>query len=33
MWAKVRLYAGIIGKLIAEHPHASFPYSQSAAHS
>jgi hypothetical protein len=33
MSAEVGLFAGIIGRPVAEQPHASFPYSQSAAHS
>jgi hypothetical protein len=33
MSAEVRLYAGIIGRLVAEQPHALFPYAQSASDS
>jgi hypothetical protein len=31
MSAEVRLYAGMIGRLVAEQPHAPFPYAQSAS--
>jgi hypothetical protein len=33
MSAEVRPYAGMIGRLVAEQPHAPFPYAQSASDS